>query len=201
MLTLFHAPFSRSSRIVSLIHEMGIEDRVRIHPVTIRRQDGSGQADPGNPHPEAKAPALLVGDTLVTESAAVILTLTTMFPGTGIAPNPGDPDYPAYLTWLFWYGNVVEPVLICRAAGLSHLMLTDTFRGEHELAARLSAALAKGPWLLGARYSAADLLLHSPFAWFPAATPDDPAIQDWVARCKDRPAVARMRAGDTALAA
>ncbi|MEZ5799043.1 MAG: hypothetical protein R3D63_17145 [Paracoccaceae bacterium] len=45
---------------------------------------------------------------------------------------------------------------------------------------------------MGQDYSAADLLIHSPYAWFQEATPDDPVIRDWVERCKARPA--RLRA-------
>ena len=52
MLTLFHAPHSRSSAIVTLIDEMGIGDRVDIVEVTIARMDGSGRRDSANPHPE-----------------------------------------------------------------------------------------------------------------------------------------------------
>lgn len=199
MLTLFHAPHSRSTRILTLLDEMGITDRVDLHLVDIRRADGSGARDPANPHPEGKVPALLHDGHLVTESAAVILYLTTLFPGTGLAPEPGDPDWGDYLGWLFWYGNVMEPVLVHAAAGLSHPILTATFRGEAEMTDRVRRALdpaaGKGPWLLGARYSAVDLLVHSPWAWF-GNTPDDPATRDWVARCMARPAVARVKAAE-----
>jgi glutathione S-transferase len=34
----------------------------------------------------------------------------------------------------------------------------------------------------------ADLLLQSPFAWFPQMCPDVPVIRDRVARCAQRPA-------------
>ena len=47
MLTLFHAPMSRSSRIVTLIDEMGIADQITLKVVNITRMDGSGGADPG----------------------------------------------------------------------------------------------------------------------------------------------------------
>ena len=46
--------------------------------------------------------------------------------------------------------------------------------------------------------AAADLLCHSPYAWFQEATPDDPLIRDWVARCQARPAVVRTIASDAA---
>ena len=76
MLTLFHAPFSRSSAVMSLIDEIGIADEIAVQIVDIRRQDGSGRFDPANPHPEHKAPALLVGDSLMTERGAIMLYLT-----------------------------------------------------------------------------------------------------------------------------
>ena len=198
MLTLYHAPHSRSSRIVTLIDEMGIADKVRILNVTIPRQDGTGGRDPVNPHPEGKVPALEHDGTLITESAAIILYLTALFPEADLAPKPGHALRGTYLTWLFWYGSVMEPVLIFDAAGLAHPYLQATFRGTPEVTARIAAALEFKPYLLGNTFSAADLLIHSPYAWFTEATPDLPVIRDWVARCQARPAVARTRASDAA---
>jgi glutathione S-transferase len=40
MLTLFHSPHSRSTRIVTLIEEMAIADKVEVRPIAIPRQDG-----------------------------------------------------------------------------------------------------------------------------------------------------------------
>lgn len=196
MLTLFHAPQSRSSRIVTLIDEMGIADRIDIRTVSIPRMDGTGHRDPSNPHPEGKVPALLHDGTLITETAAIILYLTALFPDAGMAPLPGSAKRGDYLTWLFWYGNVMEPVLIQDAAGVDNPYLTAAIRGVPEVTARIHAALSDGPWLLGDSYSAADLLVHSPYAWFKEATPDDPLIRDWVARCQARPSLARTRAAD-----
>ncbi|MEZ5886090.1 MAG: glutathione S-transferase family protein [Paracoccaceae bacterium] len=198
MLTLFHSPNSRSSAIVTLIDEMDIADRIDLRIVTIPRQDGSGAPDPANPHPEAKVPALVHDGQVITERAAIILHLTTLFPDSGLAPRVGTADWGRFATWLTWYQGVVEPVVIFAAAEIGHPWLTATFRGPTEMAARLRGALEEGPWLMGDSYSAADLLLHSPFAWFPAATPDDPLIRDWVARCMARPARARTLAADAA---
>lgn len=201
MLTLYHAPHSRSSRIVTLIDEMGIADHVNIVPIAIVRMDGSGGADPKNPHPDAKAPALLHDQTLITESGAVILYLTDMFLDSGMAPNHGDPERGNYLTWLFYYAGVVEPVLLCEAMGIKHPALTRTFRDHAQIITRLRTALTKGPWLLGDTYTAADLLMHSPYAWFNESLPDDPLIKDWVARCMARPACKRTATSDAALIA
>ena len=54
---------------------------------------------------------------------------------------------------------------------------------------------------MGEHYSAADLLVHSPYAWFQDATPDDPLIRDWIARCMARPARLRALHRDEALMA
>jgi glutathione S-transferase len=198
MLTLFHAPQSRSTRVVLLIEEMGIADRVTIRHVNIRRQDGSGARDPGNPHPEGKAPALLHDGVLLTESGAIMVHLTTLFPKAGLAPMPGTPEWGAYLTWMTWYGSVMEPVLVCAAGGINHPYLTASIRGTAEVEARLHTALQKGPWLLGEAFSAADILVHSPYAWFRDAMPADPLIRDWVERCMARPARQRAMVADAA---
>ncbi len=201
MLTLYHSPESRSSAILTLIEEMGIADWITLHQVTIPRMDGTGGRDPANPHPEGKVPALVQDGTVITERAAIILTLTTMFPDAGLAPKTGTPEWGAFVAWLSWYQGVVEPVVIFQAAQITHPWLTATFRGPEEMAARLHAALKKGPWLLGDTFSAADILLHSPFAWFPESTPDDPLIRDWVERCKARPARQRVLDAEAARAA
>ncbi|MGJ8571684.1 MAG: glutathione S-transferase family protein [Hoeflea sp.] len=187
MLTLYHAPNSRSSRIVRLIIELGVLDQVDIRIVGIARNDGSGGADPANPHPEGKVPLLVHDGAELWESSAIMLYLTDMFPASGLGRSVGHPDRGSYLSWLAWYGNVVEPVIVCQAAGLSHPFLDATFRGVPEVVARLTAQLETTPFLLGDRVSAADLLLISPYVWFPQSTPDVQIIRDWIARCQALP--------------
>jgi glutathione S-transferase len=192
MLTLFHSPQSRSSSIVTLIEEMGIQDWVEIREVTIPRMDGSGGRDPANPHPEGKVPALVHDGQVITERAAIILHLTSLFPDTGMAPKVGTPDWGVFAAWMAWYQGVLEPTFIMEAAGVTHPWMTAAIRDHKTAVARLRAALDKGPWIMGDQYSAADLLLHGPYAWFPEATPDDPVVRDWIERCKARPARAKV---------
>lgn len=196
MLTLFHSPQSRSSAILTLIEEMGIEDWVELREVTIPRMDGSGGRDPANPHPEGKVPALVHDGQVITERAAIILHLTSLFPASGMAPEVGTPDWGVFAMWMAWYQGVLEPVFMMEAGGFSHPWLTAAIRDHQTALARLRAALEKGPWIMGERYSAADLLLHSPYAWFPDAAPKDPVILDWIERCKARPAGQKVRSED-----
>lgn len=187
MLTLYHSPRTRSSRILRLIDELDIWSEIDIQLVDIRRQDGSGAADSANPHPEGKVPFLVHDGVEIWESNAIILYLTDLFPAAGMGPKVGDPLRGRFLSWLAWYGNIVEPVLVCGAAQLSHPALEATFRGMPELTARLVAALETSSYLVGDRFSAADLLMVSPFTWMPQVTPDHPAVKDWIARCEARP--------------
>jgi hypothetical protein len=88
MLTLYHGPVSRSSRIIWLLEELGVTD-YRIAITDIPRPDGTGAVDPSNPHPDKKVPALVDDDALVTESSAIVLYLTDKFPRRASAGRSG----------------------------------------------------------------------------------------------------------------
>ena len=198
MLTLIHSPQSRSTTILSLIEEMGIQDRIEIREVTIPRMDGSGRRDPANPHPEGKVPALAHDGRVITERGAIILHLTSLFPDTGLAPKVGTPDWGVFAMWMAWYQGVLEPTFIMEAAGFSHPWMTAAVRDHKTAVARLHAALETGPWIMGDSFSAADILLHGPYGWFPDAMPEDALVRDWVGRCMARSASVKVRAADAA---
>ena len=198
MLTLYHSPHSRSSRIVRLLDELGVSDQVEIRIVEVARYDGSGGADPANPHPEGKVPLLVHDGVEIWESSAIMLYLTELFPDAGLGRPIGHPKRGPYLSWLAWYGDVMEPVMVFKLSGLAHPSLDATFRGVTEMTARLAGQLSKTPYILGDSFSAADLLLSSTFVWLPDAIPDVPEIRDWVARCEARPSSARLVTYDKA---
>ena len=184
MPVLYHSPQSRSDVIATLVRMLDTD--IEIREVTIPRQDGSGAPDPANPHPEKKVPYLVDGTEAVRERGAIIVYLTDAYPEAKLGPLPGEAGRGAYLSWLFYYQGVMEPLIILHWAGLGHPALTASLRDLDTMTARLSEALASAPWLLGDRFSAADMLCSSPFTWFPDLMPDDPAIRDWVARCAER---------------
>src|SRR6185437_10105700 len=164
MITLYHAPRSRSSRFIFLLEELGAPYEIK--RVSIRRGDGSGAVDAANPHPHGKTPAILDDGRLVFESAAIALYLTDKFPGKEIGPLNGDPRRGAYLSWLAYYAGVMEP------AWVSAFMKWEVPRGTAgwvktgEIMEFVNAALAKGPYLLGEKFSAADILVGTTFALF-----------------------------------
>ncbi|PJE27030.1 glutathione S-transferase [Pseudooceanicola antarcticus] len=191
MLTLYYSPMSRASRIIRLIDELDIWSEIEIRRVSVARLDGAGGQDPSNPHPDGKVPLLVHDGVEIWESNAIILYLTDLFPKAGMGPVAGDPLRGRYLSWLAWYGNVVEPVIVMGAAELSHPILTATFRGQAEMTERLVRALEGSPFLMGEQFTAADLLMVSPFTWAPASTPDHPLVRAWIERCDARPSAER----------
>ena len=112
MITLYHRPKTRSSRFIFLLEELGAPYEIR--PVTLASADGSSAADPANPHPHGKVPAISDDGVTVIESAAITLYLTDKFPKNGIGPAIGDPARGPYLTWLAYYAGVLEPASASR---------------------------------------------------------------------------------------
>ena len=197
MLTLYHAPQSRSSRILWLVEELSAADACDIVYVDISRQDGSGAPDARNPHPDKKVPALVHDGALVTELAAVVLYLTDLFPKAGIGRAVGEPERGPYLTWLAYYAGVIEPVVHFQFFGLAdNENLRRTFRGKPEVDARILGALEAGPFILGARFSAADIMIASMGHFARTMLPEGKVVDDYLARCNARPALARAMARD-----
>ncbi len=193
MLKLFHSPQSRSSRMIWLLEELG--QPYEIEYVSIRRGDGSGAPDPNNRHPYGKVPALEHDGMLVTESPAICLYLTDAFPAAGLGPTVGAKDRSAYLAWLFWYANEVEPSLIAKFTGKVESDEREKSNYE-QMVERFEAAVAKGPYLLGEAFSAADVLYGSVVQWGAGMLPEQPAFDAYLGRIKSRPAFQRAEAKD-----
>ena len=196
MITLYHHPRTRSSRIIFLLEELEAPYRIRI--VTTRSKDGGGAVDPANPHPPGKVPAISDDGIVVFESPAIALYLTDKFPQRRLGPLAGEPDRGAYLSWLCYYTGVLEPALMSRFMKVEVPRGTAGWVAVEEAMAAIGTALAPGPYLLGERFSAADILYATTFALFGQSPvlPRSPLIDDYVRRIVARPAFARAQARD-----
>ncbi|MBV7379719.1 glutathione S-transferase family protein [Maritimibacter dapengensis] len=191
MLTLYHAYWSRATRMLALLHELDAVDQVRRVHIDIARQAGQGEFDARNPHPDHKVPTLVHDAAVITESAAIALYLTELFPEAGLAPSPGEADRGPFLTWLVYSVSVMEPVYNHHAAALDHPILRASFRGVPEVSQRLVDTFADGrEYLLGDRFTAADLMVQSPFQWMRDWAPEDAKVQAWIDRVGSRPSQA-----------
>jgi glutathione S-transferase len=200
-LTLFHAPNTRSSGALTLLEELGADFDLRV--LNFKKAE---QLDPSYlaVNPMGKVPAVRHGDALVTEQVAVFLYLADLYPGAGLAPALGDPRRGPYLRWMVFYGSCFEPALIDRALkrepaprGMSPYADYDT------MLRALTEQLAQGPWLLGDRMTAADVLWGTALTWTTGfkLVPSTPVIQSYLERWNARPSVARVKARDAELAA
>ncbi len=196
MLTLYHAPQSRSSRILWLLEELQADYEIAY--VDIPRADGSGAADSKNPHPDKKVPALVHDGELITESIAIVLYLTDMFPEASIGPKVGDPGRGAYLTWLAYYAGVMEPVLNHQFLDLGdHEGLARTFRGRREMDKRILDALNRSPYITGENFTAADIIIASLGHFIREMLPANGVVDAYLERCGKRPALAIANAKDS----
>lgn len=195
MLTLFHAAQTRSSRILWLIEELGADVEITRCEIAHRNGKKVGEADPKNPHPDGKVPALIHDGVLITESAAVALYLTDLHPDAGLGAPVGSPQRGALLTWLTWAAGELEPALMARMSGASDFYAVARFEAAMD---RVMEALWNGPFLMGGRFTVADVMIGSTLAWVRPMLPDSPLFDRYLERLAARPAHARATARDDA---
>lgn len=200
MITLYHAPQTRSSRFVWLLEELGQPYEIRQVSI-FRPMSGEGGPDAVNPHPDKQVPALVRDGELVAESVAIALYLTDAFPEADLGPVVGDPRRGAYLTWLAWYAAAVEPAVAAKVSGELDGDLPGAAlkrRAYEAVVRRLETTLAQGPYALGDRFSAADVLISSALHWARRAFPESAVLDAYAERCRMRPAALRAVQKDTA---
>lgn len=161
---LHHAPRSRSVSALWMLEEAGAAYELRWHDL----QAGTHK-DPAflAVNPAGKLPALVdrgpdgSWSAVVTEVAAIAAYLADLHPGAGLAPAIGTQDRAAYSFWMAYGPGVAEPsfadAVFPRAAAAPASALG--WPPMDEAVARIEATLAGRTWLLGERFSAADLVV------------------------------------------
>ncbi len=151
-----------------------------------------------------KLPALRDGDAVVTEQVAIFLYLADLFPAAGLAPAATDALRGPYLRWMVFYAASFEPALVDRALGRDGGGRAMSPYGDYDTVIdALAAALSRGPYLLGERFSAADVLWGGALGWTIGfkLVPERPVFTEYARRIADRPAAQRARAKDAELMA
>jgi len=199
--TIYHAPNTRSSGALTLLEELGAPYDLKV----INMKAGE-QRQPAylSINPMGKVPAIKHGDALITEQVAIFIYLADLFPQAKLAPPIGDPLRGPYLRWLAFYGSCFEPAVVDRAAKREPGPPSMVPYGDFDTMLKtLTDQLGRGPWLLGERFSAADVLWGGALGWTTMfkLVPELPVIAAYVARHGARPAVAKVREIDAKLAA
>jgi glutathione S-transferase len=198
-ITFFHAPQTRSSGIATLIEEL--EAPVTRHVVNMKAGE---QRQPAYlaVNPMGKVPALRAGDEIVTEQAAIAIYLADLFPQKGLAPTMDDPLRGPYLRWFVFYGSCFEPAVIDKAMKRDPAPASMSAYGDYDTVIEtICAQLRKGPFMLGERFSALDILWGMALKWTVGfkLVPETPEIMDYIARITSRPSFARIEAEDQTL--
>ena len=86
---------------------------------------------------------------------------------------------------MFYYGSVIEPILYLNFLDIAdNPMIHDWCRDQETMLANLEKPLRRQAFLVDDTISAADLLVSSPFQWFPDLIPEDGPVRQWIDRCE-----------------
>lgn len=193
---LFWCPKTRAARALWMLEESGAPfERVLID---IR--------DPGKPRdpefafasPMGKVPALADGEARFSDSAAICLYVADKIPKAKLAPAIDDPKRGAYLYWMLFSPGVIEPAMMEKFLGMKVDPRSSGWGNFDKMIETFEKGLAKGPWILGDMFSAADVMLGSS-AYFMQQfklLPASKTLDSYVERCLARPAYQRALAAE-----
>ena len=196
-LTLYHASPSRSSIILWMLEELGQPYEVKL----LKLSEGDNlKPDYLAINPMGKVPALDHKGTVITESAAICTYLADEFPQAKLNVPVGTPRRGVYLKWLCFGPGCFEPAVIDRAAPRTEearrgMLGYGTFDTTMDTVAK---AVAKGPWLMGEQFTAADVIIGANIRWGTMfkLIPERPEFTAYAARIAARPAAQRAEAKD-----
>ena len=197
---LYWAQQTRAMTALWALEESGLSYRRSL--VNIRKGE---QDEPAYRaiNPMGKVPALDDDGTIVTEAAAICAHVADRAPAAYLAPPIGDTMRGAWYRWLIYGPACIEPAYMQKFTGFSVDKRTAGW-GSYELVIEtLDRALAQGPWILGERFSMADVMLGSELRFgmgFKLVDPRD-SFSRYVERCDARPAWRRAVQIDTEAAA
>jgi glutathione S-transferase len=191
MYTLYARNTAGSMAPEALLAACGAEYRVI---VLERKPDGSFEEFFHKINPKAEVPTLVLpDDSIMTESAAMMIHLADLHPEAGLSPAIGTPERARYLRWLLFLATSLYmsdlrlfyphryTVNASESSGIkarAEEMMMQEF-------AIYAEALGEGPFLLGSRMSAADIYAAMLCSWAP----------DTAALFAAHPALARIYEG------
>ena len=146
-------------------------------------------------NPMGKVPAIVDRGVVVTEVPAICAYLADAFPEAGLAPDRDDPLRGTYYRWLFFAAGCLEAAVIDKAFARPAVKESVVGYGTYENTLNaLESALTPGPYVLGERFSAADVFVGASIRWgmMQKTIERRPVFEAYVARLEARPALARV---------
>jgi glutathione S-transferase len=194
MIKLYHAPNTRSVRILWLLKELEL-------PYELERVEFNAPVGEffKQTTPLGKLPTLEDGDVVMCESGAIVEYILERYGEGRLAPAVGSPERAAFLQWVhFSEGTAFPPVGIIvwlsryrEGADRNESLLADARARASAGFEFLERGLGRNEYLLESGFSAADIMMG--FTLVAArllGVLDDryPALQAYTARLEARPA-------------
>ena len=206
MLQLYNHPKTRGVRVTWMLEELEAEYEFKLVPFG---ENGFASEDYVKINPAGKVPALRDGDLLLTESAAIVTYLGDKFPARQLVPAPGTAARAKYDQWCYFALAELEQPLWTKG---KHSFvfppekrvpaILETAEWEFQKALNvLSQGLGDNNYILGAEFSAADILIGQTLLWASVANQpvDFQNIKDYTDRVLGRDALQRARAREAAM--
>ncbi len=200
-ITLYYSPQTRATGTRVLLEELGAP-----YDLHVLNMKAGEQRQPAYLaiNPLGKVPAIRHRGQLVTEQVAVYIYLADLFPEAGLTPALDDALRGPYLRWIAYYGSSFEPALIDHFMQRPPAPVTQSPYADYDtMLGALEAQLANGPYLLGERMTAADVLWGTAFSWtlMFGLVPKRDVFVSYAERMTARPAFQRVKAADEEMAA
>ncbi|RDI59808.1 glutathione S-transferase family protein [Microvirga subterranea] len=195
-------PMSRGRVVRWMLEELGQPYRTEVLGYGTSMKDPAYLAI----NPMGKVPAIVHGDTVVTEGAAICAYLADAFPDAGLAPPPRDPRRGPYYRWMFFSAGPLEAALTNRSLGFEIPAERKRMMGYgsvEDAVNTMEHAVSQSEYIAGDRFTAADVYVGSHIGWgmMFGSLEKRPAFESYWSRISNRPAAIRAREIDDALAA
>lgn len=200
MLTVYGCANTRSTRVVWALEEANAD--YQYVPVDVRAGAGN-QPDYLALNAAGKVPTLVDSGFILTESAAICTYIADRFADAHLIPAVGTHERATCHQWCYFAMAELEQPLWTMAKHRFALprvhrvpAILDTARWEFAGAVNiLAASLGHRPFILGAQFSVADILIGHTLAWAHAweLPLKDEHVQAYAARLWERPALDRAR--------
>ena len=170
MLHVYGCPGTRSNRVVWALEEVGAI--YEYHLVNLLAGEGR-KPDYLAINPGGKVPALVDGELILSESAAICTYIGDRFSASGLTPPPGSVERALYNQWCFFILSELEQPLWTMTKHRFALpekrrvpAILATAHWEWGVAAQvLATGLGERAFLVGGCFTAADLLAAQTLAW------------------------------------
>ena len=195
MIKLYWCPRTRASRILWMLAEMG--EPFEVEAVDLLKPE-TKSVEFLAASPMGKVPAIADGPVKIADSAAIALYLADRYPASALAPAIDDPLRGNYLYWMTFTPGVIEPAMAEKFNNWE-VNRGSSGWGDYDLMIEvLEKGLEQGPWLLGDRFSAADIIVGTSVRFMKifGILPENPVLTGYLERCLARPAYASALARD-----